>query len=323
MPIIGMEPAVKPAVTATKSGMVGVLATIGTLESARFAALLERYAGEVKIVTQGCPGLVEQVELGDLHGIRTRELIARYTAPLLEKGADTLILGCTHYPFLAPLIRDVVGEDITLIDTGAAVARQLQRRLLTKLPARSARQAQGERCLNISPAAMRAGQPHHVDVMGQPGRSTLIAFRIHIDSNTNDDKNFLQDAAPDIAPFHAVMGKTGHTQRAVAPNRSSAADRPRMRKADAISVQHLPVLHQSSPRNGQIILADHPARCAARPRTSRRSAGWWRQSPDALFAHHRRTRQCPVAVRIQRNHLLSATTIFCRKADQIANFVGE
>lgn len=136
LPIIGMEPAVKPAVTATKSAVVGVLATIGTLESARFAALLERYAGEVKIVTQGCPGLVERVEQGDLLGNRTRELIERYTSPLLEKGADTLILGCTHYPFLTPLIRDVVGEGITLVDTGEAVARHLQRRLLTELPAR-------------------------------------------------------------------------------------------------------------------------------------------------------------------------------------------
>ncbi|MDO8351061.1 MAG: glutamate racemase [Gallionella sp.] len=133
-PIIGMEPAVKPAVTATKSGVIGVLATTGTLESARFAALLERYAGAVKIITQGCPGLVEQVELGELHSIRTRELVERYTAPLLERGADTLILGCTHYPFLAPLIREVVGEDIMLVDTGAAVARHLKSRLLTELP---------------------------------------------------------------------------------------------------------------------------------------------------------------------------------------------
>ncbi len=134
-PIIGMEPAVKPAVKASKSGVVGVLATIGTLESARFAALLERYAGDVDIVTQGCPGLVEQVESGDLHGIRTRELIERYTKPLLARGADTLILGCTHYPFLAPLIREVVGEGIALIDTGAAVARHVQRRLFTETQA--------------------------------------------------------------------------------------------------------------------------------------------------------------------------------------------
>jgi len=137
IPIVGMEPAVKPAVAATQSGVVGVLATIGTLESARFAALLERYGEEVEIVTQGCPGLVEQVELGELNGERTRELIERYTAPLLARGADTLILGCTHYSFLASLIREVVGANITLVDTGAAVARQLQRRIQAELPARA------------------------------------------------------------------------------------------------------------------------------------------------------------------------------------------
>ncbi|MCK9201283.1 MAG: glutamate racemase [Gallionella sp.] len=137
IPIVGMEPAVKPAAAATKSGVVGVLATIGTLESARFAALLERYGEEVEIVTQGCPGLVEQVERGDLAGPETRTLVERYTAPLLARGADTLILGCTHYPFLAPLIREVVGPEVILIDTGEAVARQLQRRIESELTCRS------------------------------------------------------------------------------------------------------------------------------------------------------------------------------------------
>ncbi len=136
LPIIGMEPAVKPAVAATQSGVVGVLATIGTLESARFAALLGRFGEEVEIVTQGCPGLVEQVERGELNSDKTRELITRYTLPLLARGADTLILGCTHYPFLAPLIREVIGDDITLIDTGAAVARELKRRVEAELPGR-------------------------------------------------------------------------------------------------------------------------------------------------------------------------------------------
>lgn len=135
LPIVAMEPAVKPAVSATRSGVVGVLATVGTLESARFAALLERYAGTVKIVTQGCPGLVEAVERGDLLGREARMLVERYTAPLLDAGADTLILGCTHYPFLAPLIREVVGASVSLIDTGAAVARELKRRVTTELPA--------------------------------------------------------------------------------------------------------------------------------------------------------------------------------------------
>ena len=134
LPVIGMEPAVKPAVSATKSGVVGVLATTGTLKSARFAALLERHAKDIEIITQGCPGLVEHVESGDLEGPKTRELIKRYTEPLLLQGADTLILGCTHYPFLAPLIRELAGSHVALIDTGEAVARQLQRRLLAELP---------------------------------------------------------------------------------------------------------------------------------------------------------------------------------------------
>lgn len=144
IPIIAMEPAVKPAVAASRSGVVGVLATTGTLASARFAALLERYAGEVKIVTQGCPGLVEQIEMGELNSTQTRTLVEQYTAPLLARGADTLILGCTHYPFLSALIAEVAGSHIALIDTGSAVARQLQRRLQTELPARVAGQAGAE-----------------------------------------------------------------------------------------------------------------------------------------------------------------------------------
>jgi glutamate racemase len=134
LPIVAMEPAVKPAVAATRSGVVGVLATVGTLESARFAALLDKHAGDVRIVTQGCPGLVEQIESGDLRGPRTRALVERYLAPLLAQGADTVILGCTHYPFLAPLIAEVAGPDIALVDTGAAVARQLARRVQEELP---------------------------------------------------------------------------------------------------------------------------------------------------------------------------------------------
>jgi len=156
IPFIGMEPAIKPAVAATKSNVVGVLATVGTLESARFAALLDKYGGKVKIVTQGCPGLVELVERGDLHSAEARRLVERYTAPLLEKGADTFILGCTHYPFLAPLIREVVGEEISLIDTGAAVARELKRRVDTELPPRVKLGVVGSETFHTSGAAERA-----------------------------------------------------------------------------------------------------------------------------------------------------------------------
>ncbi|MFC5699063.1 glutamate racemase [Pseudomonas sp. GCM10022186] len=129
LPIVGMEPAVKPAAAATHSGVVGVLATTGTLKSAKFAALLDRFAGDVRVITQPCPGLVERIEAGDLMGRDTRKLLAGYVEPLLAEGCDTLILGCTHYPFLRPLLHQLVPHSVSLIDTGAAVARQLQRLL--------------------------------------------------------------------------------------------------------------------------------------------------------------------------------------------------
>ena len=129
LPIVGMEPAVKPAAAATRSGVVGVLATTGTLKSARFAALLDRFAHDVQVVTQPCPGLVECVEQGALQAAQTRALLASYVQPLLAAGCDTLILGCTHYPFLKPLLRELVPAGVELIDTGAAVARQLERLL--------------------------------------------------------------------------------------------------------------------------------------------------------------------------------------------------
>lgn len=129
LPIVGMEPAVKPAAAATRSGVVGVLATTGTLKSARFAALLDRFAHDVRVVTQPCPGLVECVEQGELQAPQTRALLAAYVQPLLAAGCDTLILGCTHYPFLRPLLRELVPAGVELIDTGAAVARQLERLL--------------------------------------------------------------------------------------------------------------------------------------------------------------------------------------------------
>jgi glutamate racemase len=130
LPIVGMEPAVKPAVAATRTGVIGVLATEGTVKSGRYAALLERYGPGVEIITQPCVGLVEQVEQGALADDNTRQLLRYYTAPLLQRGADVLVLGCTHYPFLRPLLQDVVGTRIAIIDTGAAVARQLRERLL-------------------------------------------------------------------------------------------------------------------------------------------------------------------------------------------------
>ena len=129
-PIVGMEPAVKPAAAATRSGVVGVLATTGTLQSAKFAALLDRFATDVRVITQPCPGLVELIETGDLHSAAVAPVAGQVmSSRCLARGCDTIILGCTHYPFLKPLLKQMIPEDISLIDTGAAVARQLQRLL--------------------------------------------------------------------------------------------------------------------------------------------------------------------------------------------------
>ncbi len=139
LPVVGMEPAVKPAAAATRSGVVGVLATTGTLQSARFAALLDRFASGVRVITQPCPGLVELIERGELRSDDTRQLLTRLVQPLLAEGCDTLILGCTHYPFIAPLLREIVPAEVKLIDTGAAVARRLDSLLAARaLPGESA-----------------------------------------------------------------------------------------------------------------------------------------------------------------------------------------
>ena len=129
LPIIGMEPAVKPAAAASKTGVIGVLATSGTLKSAQFAALLDHYGQQVEVVTQACHGLVECVERGELDSTATQDLLASYVQPLIAAEADTIVLGCTHYPFVRTLIENLVGNDVVLIDTGAAVAKELKRRL--------------------------------------------------------------------------------------------------------------------------------------------------------------------------------------------------
>lgn len=124
IPIIGMEPAVKPAAAATRTGVVGVLGTGGTLRSARFAGLLDRFAGDVKVVTQPAPDLVRAVENGAVGAE-----VAAAVQPLIAAGADVIVLGCTHFPWLAQEIRNAVGPDVQLIDTGPAVARELVRQL--------------------------------------------------------------------------------------------------------------------------------------------------------------------------------------------------
>lgn len=132
LPIIGMEPAVKPAAAASKNGIIGVLATTGTLKSAQFAALLEHYGQGVQVVTQACVGLVECIEQGQLDTPQTLALLQQYCQPLIVAGADTIVLGCTHYPFVKKQIQKIVGPEVTLIDTGAAVAKRLHQVLEQK-----------------------------------------------------------------------------------------------------------------------------------------------------------------------------------------------
>jgi glutamate racemase len=130
LPIIGMEPAVKPAVKASRNGVIGVLATVGTIKSAQYAALLANYGEGVKVFAQGCVGLVECVERGELAEDTTLKLVKSYLQPLLDNHADTIVLGCTHYPFLRPLIEQIVGSNVAVIDTGEAVSVQLQKKLI-------------------------------------------------------------------------------------------------------------------------------------------------------------------------------------------------
>ncbi len=132
IPIIGMEPALKPAAAVSSNGIIGVLATVGTLESAQFAALLESYGQQVKVITQSCLGLVECVERGEIYTVQTKALLQQYCAALLAENVDTIVLGCTHYPFVKKLIQEIVGEHVKLIDTGEAVAMQLERKLKEK-----------------------------------------------------------------------------------------------------------------------------------------------------------------------------------------------
>jgi glutamate racemase len=125
VPFVGMEPAVKPAVEHTNTGIVGVIATPATFQGDLFAGLIQRFGNGFDIHTQACPGLVETVEAGALDTPETESLLRGYLVPLLEAGIDQLVLGCTHYPFLSPLIQRIVGPHVTLIDPAPAVARQV------------------------------------------------------------------------------------------------------------------------------------------------------------------------------------------------------
>ena len=129
VPFVGMEPAVKPAAEQTRTGVVGVLATPATFQGALYASVVERFANGVTLLQSTCPGLVGQIEAGDLDGPVTRGILEEALGPMLAKGIDTVVLGCTHYPFVIPLIEEIAGPGVRVIDPAPAVARQVARLL--------------------------------------------------------------------------------------------------------------------------------------------------------------------------------------------------
>ena len=128
---VGMEPAVKPAAEHTRSGLVGVLATPATFQGALYASVLERFANGVQVLQDTCLGLVGEIEKGNLDGDETRAILEKALRPMLDRGIDTVVLGCTHYPFVIPLIEQIVGEKVRVIDPAPAVAKQAKRLLET------------------------------------------------------------------------------------------------------------------------------------------------------------------------------------------------
>jgi len=130
VPFVGMEPAVKPAAEHTHSGVVGVLATPATFQGELYASVVERFGQGVRLLQHTCPGLVTQIENGALDSAETRRILEEALRPMLDQGIDTVVLGCTHYPFVIPLIQQITGPGVRVIDPAPAVARQVQRLLV-------------------------------------------------------------------------------------------------------------------------------------------------------------------------------------------------
>lgn len=132
VPFIGIEPAIKPAALHTKTGKVGVLATKGTLGSSLFHHTASNHAAGITIIDQIGTGLVPLIEAGEATSEASRALLLKYLTPMLDAGVDQIVLGCTHYPFLMPLLEELLPDHINVLDCGMAVARQTQRVLLEK-----------------------------------------------------------------------------------------------------------------------------------------------------------------------------------------------
>ncbi len=157
---VGMEPAVKPAAETTKTGKVGVLATPATFQGALYASVVERFGAGVELFQHTCPGLVGQIEKGELDSDRTRAILENALHPMLENNIDTVILGCTHYPFVIPLIEQIVGGNVRVIDPAPSVAKQAKRLLEAQgMKVRSQHQASVRFFSSGDPVAMKTMLP--------------------------------------------------------------------------------------------------------------------------------------------------------------------
>ena len=125
--IIGIEPGIKPAINKTKTGNIGILATASTLNGEKYRILVDELTKEhdVKLFEQACVGLVQQIEKGETKAFQTYSMLENWLKPMLHNRVDTIVLGCTHYPLVKQTIKDIMGEDTVLIDTGDAIAKRL------------------------------------------------------------------------------------------------------------------------------------------------------------------------------------------------------
>jgi glutamate racemase len=182
VPFVGMEPAVKPAAETSRSGVVGVLATPATFQGALYASVIERFARGVTVLQHTCPGLVAQIEAGELASAKTRAILEDALLPMLDQDIDTVVLGCTHYPFVIPLIEEISGPGVRVIDPAPAVARQVER-LLSEHDLRTSRQSSGElRVLTTGePAALAGMLPSLLGVTSLVGQLRWVGERLEYD----------------------------------------------------------------------------------------------------------------------------------------------
>jgi glutamate racemase len=179
IPFVGMEPAVKPAAETTQSGIVGVLATPATFQGALYASVLERFAQGVRIIQDTCPGLVAQIEAGKLAGLESRAILESALKPMLAEGIDTVVLGCTHYPFVIPLIEEIAGSKVRVIDPAPAVARQTGRVLSNS--GISNHEAETGLDGRSDPIFYTTGQPEQLSqllpiLLGEPGQVSKLVW---------------------------------------------------------------------------------------------------------------------------------------------------